>query len=99
MPDEDVQLPLSGNVTQTFFPLTINLGRSASQATEKDALTVASYGRQLGRIEDALIVLLKHIKLEALLPEEEKAIRDLKCMLHAIADKKEQHGAKVLRPS
>ena len=53
MPDEDVQLPLSGNVNQTFFPLTINLGRSASQAIEKDALTVASYGRQLGRIEDA----------------------------------------------
>jgi len=44
-------------------------------------------------------VLLKHIKLEALLPEEEKAIRDLKCMLHAIADKKEQHGVEVLRPS
>jgi hypothetical protein len=85
MPDEDVQLPLSGSVTQTFFPLTINLGRSASQATEKDALTVASYGRQLGRIEDALVVLLKRVKLENLLPEEEKAIRDLKCMLHAIA--------------
>jgi hypothetical protein len=99
MPDEDVQLPLSGNVTQTFFPLTINLGRSANSATERDALSVASYGRQLGRIEDALIVLLRHVKLEGLPPDDEKAIRDLKCMLHAIADKKEHHGAKALRPS
>jgi hypothetical protein len=101
MPDEDVQLPLSGAVavTQSFFPITVNVGRSGDQATEKDALSVASYGRQLGRIGDALIVLLKHVNLEHLSPDEEKAIRDLKCMLHAIADKKEHRDAKhVLRP-
>lgn len=99
MPDEDVQLPLSGAVTQSFFPITVNVGRSGDQATEKDVLSVASYGRQLGRIEDALIVLLRHIKLEQLPPDDEKAIRDLKSMLHTIADKKQQRGVKhVLRP-
>ena len=104
MPDEDVQLPLSGNVTQSFFPITVNLGRSGSQATEKDALSIASYGRQLGRIEDALIVLLKYARLEdlpppGLLPEEETAICELKCMLNKIADVKEKRGAKMaLRP-
>jgi len=50
----DVKLPLSGDVTQTLFPwtnaLTINLGQSADPAVERDALSVASYGRQLGRI-------------------------------------------------
>jgi hypothetical protein len=30
--------------------------------SEKDALSVASYGKQLGRISDALIVLLKHVR-------------------------------------
>jgi hypothetical protein len=94
MPDEDVQLPLSGNVTQTFFPITVNLGRSGSQATEKDALSIASYGRQLGRIGDALIVLLKHVKLEHLSSDEEEAIVDLKCMLHEMAKLKKEHGAK-----
>jgi hypothetical protein len=99
MPDEDVQLPLSGNITQSIFPLTINVGRSGDQSIEKDALSIASYGRQLGRIGDALIVLLKHVQLGHLSPDEERAIRKLKAMLNAIADQKEQHGAKhVLRP-
>jgi hypothetical protein len=91
---EDVQLPLSGNVTQSIFPLTINVGRSGNQAIEKDILSIASYGRQLGRIEDALIVLLNHIKFENLTPSEETAIVDLKCMLYDMANVKKDHGAK-----
>ncbi len=63
------------------------------------ALSVASYGKQLGRIGDALIVLLKHVDLGKLSPDGEAAIRDLKAMLNEIANKKEKHGAKlVLRP-
>ncbi len=94
--EEDVHLPLSGNVTQSFFPLTINLGRSADQETEKEALAVASYGRQLGRIGDAMIVLLNRLQdqLKDLPPDEAKAIVDLKCMLYEIAHKKQDHGAK-----
>ena len=94
--EEDVQMPLSGNVTQSFFPLTINLGRSSDQAMEKEALAIASYGRQLGRIGDAMIVLLNvlHDRLKDLPPDEAKAIVDLKCMLHELANKKKDHGAK-----
>ena len=100
MPEEDVHLPLSGNVTQTFFPVTINVGRSSSQATEKDALSLASYGRQLGRIGDALIVLLNHVELKDLSPDENEAIADLKCMLRQIAKVKKKNSAKlVLTPS
>jgi hypothetical protein len=64
------------------------------------SLSVASYGKQLGRIGDALIVLLKHVELVGTLsPHEEDAIRDLKSMLNEIANKKVAHGAKlVLRP-
>ncbi len=99
----DFNLPLSGAVTQTF-PWTvnymINLGQSSDPSIEKDALSVASYGKQLGRIGDALIVLLKHVELVGTLSrDEEAAIRDLKSMLNEIANKKETHGAKlVLRP-
>ncbi len=96
MPEQDVHLPLSGNVTQTFFPLTINVGRSSNQATEKDALSLASYGRQLGRIGDALIVLLNHIKLEDLSPDEAEAIADLKCMLRQIAKVKKRGNSKLV---
>jgi hypothetical protein len=98
----DFNLPLSGAVTQTFpwSIFTINIGESSNPAIEKDALSVASYGKQLGRIGDALIVLLKHVELVGTLsPEEEAAIRDLKSMLNEIANKKVAHGAKlVLRP-
>ena len=101
MPDEDVHLPLSGNVTQAFLPVTINVGRSASQATEKDALSLASYGRQLGRIGDGLIVLLNHVKLEGLSKDEEEALVELKCMLRQIAKvkRKRDDSALVLTPS
>jgi hypothetical protein len=94
----NVNLPLSGAVTQTFAPwigqLTINVGESSNPDIEKDALSVASYGKQLGRIGDALIVLLKNLPLKDLSADEEKAIVDLKCMLHEIANVKRAHEAK-----
>jgi hypothetical protein len=91
-----IKLPLSGDVTQTF---NINVGESSDPDIEKDAICKASYGRQLGRIGEALIVLLNHVKLTELTPEEHEAINDLKRMLHDIADVKKRHGAKlVLRP-
>ena len=97
----DLNLPLSGAVTQTFpwaNYFTINVGQSSNPEIEKAALSVASYGKQLGRIGDALIVLLRHVDLGKLSPEEETAICDLKSMLNEIASKKLVHGAKhVLR--
>jgi hypothetical protein len=93
-----VRLPLSGDVTQTF---NINVGESSDPDTEKGAICVASYGKQLGRIGDALIVLLRHLPLppdEKLHAEERRALDDLRSMLHEIANVKEKHGAKhVLR--
>jgi len=99
-------LPLSGAVTQTFFPwtnyFTVNVGQSSNDAAEKAVIVdVASYGKQLGRIGDALIVLLRHLPSDLELePQERRAISDLRSMLREIADVKERHGAKhVLRPS
>jgi hypothetical protein len=88
----DLRFPLSGDVTQTF---NINLGTSSDTAIEKQVIAdQASYGKQLGRIGDALVVLLKHVKLANLSADEEKAIIDLKCMLHEIASVKHARGAK-----
>ena len=71
----DFKLPLSGDVTQTINPWTllfdpigsqvglinVNLGTSSAPAAEAQILSdVASYGKQLGRIGDALVVLLDH---------------------------------------
>jgi hypothetical protein len=111
----DFKLPLSGDVTQAINPFTmffnpvgsqvglinVNLGTSSEPAIENQVLSdVASYGKQLGRIGDALIVLLKHFQPRGELTKPEKdAIRDLRSMLDSIAEVKERHSSKAtLRP-
>src|SRR5438477_11213124 len=95
------RLPLSGNVTQSINPWTwmfnpvgsqvglvnIELGQSSNPAVEEEVLSdVASYGKQLGRIEDALLVLLAHFHTErALNADEQTAIRDLKAIATDVA--------------
>jgi hypothetical protein len=103
------RLPLSGNVTQSILPWTwlfnpvgsqfglvnISLGQSSNPAIEEEVLTdVAGYGKQLGRIEDVLQVLLDHFRPERkLTAAEEKAIDDLKSMLKDVAAVKAKHGS------
>jgi hypothetical protein len=77
------RLPLSGNVTQTINPwnwafsptVNVNLGMSSDPDAEQRILEdVGSYGKQLGRIGDALRVLLTHVKLQGLSQAEQDAI-------------------------
>jgi len=95
------RLPLSGNVTQSINPWTwffnpvgsqvglvnIELGQSSNPAIEEEVLSdVASYGKQLGRIEDALLVLLAHFRPDRpLTADEDAAIAALKAMADEIA--------------
>ena len=101
------RLPLSGNVTQSINPWTwlfnpvgsqiglvnIELGQSSNPAVEEEVLSdVASYGKQLGRIEDALLVLLAHFHSERkLIAAEEKALGDLKSIATDVAAVKAKH--------
>ena len=107
------KLPLSGDVVQSINPFTafmtggqfglvnINLGQSSEPAVEAEVLAdVASYGKQLGRIGDALIALLAHFDLEEELgPEGKKAIEALKEMLEQVAKVKEKHHRPALHPA
>ena len=104
----DFKLPLSGNVTQTINPWTmffnpqnsqfgvinINLGTSSNPTIEEEVLSdVASYGKQLGRIGDALAVLLTHFHPKHELTERErKVIHNLSRMLEDISDVKARHS-------
>ena len=109
------KLPLSGDVVQSINPWTslfspsggqfglinINLGNSSEPKVEEEVLSdVGTYGKQLGRIGDALIVLLKHLppRDAALNHEERAAIEALRQMLDDIADKKEKYGRPAIRP-
>ncbi|MCC3244551.1 hypothetical protein LG047_04305 [Methylocystis sp. WRRC1] len=102
------KLPLSGDVTQTINPWTaffspfgnqyglinISLGRSSAPEVEEEVLeNVGSYGKQLGRMGDALGVLLDHFRPERPLTRaEKKAIRALRDMLEEIDDIKRARG-------
>jgi hypothetical protein len=103
------KLPLSGDVTQWISPITswwsgnqisINLGESRSPDAEAEILrTVGSYGRQLGRISDAMIVLLRHLpEVEHLSQNEKDAIAAFKEMAKQIAGIKEAHQRPAMRP-
>jgi hypothetical protein len=65
--------------------INIDLGQTARPEIEQAILErIGSYGRQLGRIGDALDVVLNHLKLEGLSPSEQDAITVLKGQLAAI---------------
>jgi hypothetical protein len=101
------RFPLSGNVTQTINPwnwlfnpvgsqvglVNIELGPSSNPPVEQEVLgNVASYGKQLGRIEDALEVLLAHFHpAKKLTAKEQAAIDDLKSLVKEIAAVKKKH--------
>ena len=108
------KLPLSGDVVQSINPFTawmspigsqfglinINLGQSSEPKIEEEVLSdVGTYGRQLGRIGDALVVLLAHFRpAEPLTTEETEAISELKEMLDRIAKIKTKHHRPAIRP-
>jgi hypothetical protein len=103
------KLPLSGNVVQSINPFTsfmtggqlglinIDIGQSTEPKVEQDVLTdVASYGKQLGRIGDALLVLLSHI--EPRNKRESDVIDALEDMLEDIAKVKDRHKRPAIHP-
>ena len=60
---------------------------------------VGTYGRQLGKITDAMIVLLRLLPKSATLSKEEsEAIEAFKDMANDIDKIKESHELKALRP-
>ena len=74
-----------------FGLINIDLGQTAHPEVEQAILDqVGSYGRQLGRIGDALEVLLRHVKLENLDQAERDAIAMLRGQLAAVREVKDK---------
>ena len=104
------KLLLSGDVVQWINPVTwflsgnqitanVYLGESGSPEVEGEILDrVGTYGRQLGQITDAMIVLLRHLPHRAnLAPQERKAIEAFEKMANDIANIKEKHKLPAVR--
>ena len=68
-----------------FGLINIDLGAAGESDLERKLLDrVGSYGRQLGRIGDALEVILKHVKLGELNSDEQDALDILKGQLASV---------------
>ena len=68
-----------------FGFINIDLGQTSHPEVERAILDdVGSYGRQLGRIGDALEVLLNHVKLDRLSQAEKDALSVLRGQLAAV---------------
>ena len=106
------KMPLSGDVVQSISPWTalfspignqlgvinINLGQSSDPEVEQEVLSdVGTYGKQIGQISDALLVLIERLP-EVFHLDNEPAIVAFKDMLHEVARIKEKHHRPALRP-
>ncbi len=111
----DVNLPLSGAVTQTINPwaayltaigsqfglININVGQSSNPDIERAVLDeVGSYGMQIGRTEEALLVVLDVLLKPdlALTPDQQRAVDDFRAMIKEVARRKERLGARHYLP-
>jgi hypothetical protein len=76
--------------------INIDLGQTPNPQAERAILdNVGSYGRQIGRIGDALEVILDHLKLKDLDPAERDAIDILRGQLAQVRQVKARVEAKA----
>lgn len=102
-----IRLPFTGDVSQAINPwtwgfrsdglqvgfLNVNLGKSADPQLEQRILDdVGSYGRQLGRMAEALEVVLDRVKLDGLQPGEAEALQAFRCQLAEVKRLKRKYG-------
>jgi hypothetical protein len=75
-----------------FGLVNIDLGGAGDSDLERKLLDrVGSYGKQIGRIGDALEVIMKHVKLEHLTSDEQDALDILKGQLAEVRQAKAAH--------
>ncbi|MGQ0656768.1 MAG: hypothetical protein ACT4NU_01535 [Chromatiales bacterium] len=83
-PSGDVDMPWSW--WNQFAPVVINQMKSADPPLERKIVTeVASYGRQIGRISEALAVLIERLPATGLTGDEQRALREFSEMAGAVA--------------
>lgn len=82
-----------------FGLVNIDLGQTPEPQVEQSILDqVGSYGRQLGRIGDALEVLINHVQLEGLSQDEKDALSELRGQLAAVRQVKQKAHAEGASP-
>lgn len=82
------------NASPQFGFININKMESSDPTLEQDVIQeVAGYGKQLGRIVEALSVVVSGMQSSSLMPSEQKALKDFLVLARQIATLKEKKGA------
>jgi hypothetical protein len=105
------KLPLSGNVTQAISPMTwwlspsggqyglfnIEIGESGKPEIESEILKdVAGYGKQLGILLDAMVVLARRVDVAQLEFDERKALLALAELSKSVGRIKQHYDRSAL---
>jgi hypothetical protein len=81
-----------------FSLFQVDLGRTLYPDVEQEIFEeVGTYGRQLGRLGDAVEILLKRVKPDDLSKEEKSTLEDLRHQLAAVRKVKQRAGIAVRR--
>jgi len=105
--DNNWHLPIPGDVMQAINPwswwtnamgqfglVNITTGASSNPQVEREIVgKVAGYGRQLGRISEALYALLAHMNETSFTATERRAVADFRRMTDDIAAVKARYAA------
>lgn len=103
------KLPLSGNVSEWINPMTwfmsgnslnVYVGDFSAPEVETEVLDrIGTYGKQLGQLTDAMVVMLRHMPDRSSWPAGEQAtIEKFEAMAADVAAIKEKHKRPAVRP-
>ncbi len=74
-----------------LFNFNIDLGPSSDPSVELEILaSVASYGKQIGRMQDVVAILLERLPKDSITAEEQDAIDDFSALSHEISKVKKK---------
>lgn len=85
-------LDVTWNPSGQYGFINVSMKTSAPQLERNIIENVASYGKQLGRLNEALSVVLRHIDLTPMTVADSKAIKDFQSLVSRIAAVKENHA-------
>lgn len=76
----------------TYNLVGINIGSTSNPDVEREVQkVVGTYGRQIGHIQEALEVLLKHVPMSKLSPAEKETLKVLKRDISSVRQIKKKH--------
>lgn len=79
--------------TTNFTLFNVNLGTTANPDVEREVQTVVgTYGRQIGHLQEALEVLLKHVPMNKLSTAEKEKLKVLKRDISSVRQIKAKHA-------